>query len=29
NFNVLDTPTPSTEYHYGIVWWGTQKVPEE
>jgi len=26
---VLDTPTPSTEYHYGIVWWGTQKVPEE
>lgn len=29
NFNVLDTPTPPTGSHYGIVWWGTQKIPEE
>ena len=29
NFNVLDTPAPTEELHYGIVWWGTQKIPEE
>jgi len=29
NFNVLETPTPPTGYHYGIVWWGVQKTPEE
>lgn len=29
NFNVLGTPAPTEELHYGMVWWGVQKVPEE
>ena len=29
NFNVLGTPAPTEELHYGIVWWGVQKIPEE
>ncbi|GAH80747.1 unnamed protein product [marine sediment metagenome] len=29
NFNVLDTPDLATGSHYGITWWGVQKVPEE
>ena len=29
NFNVLETPTLPTGSHYGIVWWGVQKSPEE
>lgn len=28
NFNVLYTPTPATGARYGLVWWGTQKIPE-
>lgn len=28
DFNVLNTPTPSTGSRYGIAWWGVEKVPE-
>jgi len=25
NFNVLGTPAPTEELHYGITWWGVEK----
>jgi len=28
DFNIHDTPDPSTGAYYGITWWGVQKQPE-
>jgi hypothetical protein len=29
DFQILDTPTPSTGSRYSIVWWGTQSIAEQ